>query len=250
MDFWLKVLLLFAAGTASGFINVMAGGGSLINMPVMRFLGMEGPLVNGTNRVAMIVQDFVATVGFWRKGYSEFRLSFKLSLCALPGAVLGAWLGNSLRGVWFDRVLALVMIGVMVVMTRKEKGKEDGVEVVSTPQRRRWGYVLMVAAGFYGGFIQAGVGLIMMAILHRVMGMDLVRVNMHKVIIVGVYTIPVLAIFAMRGNVDWLTGILLSVGNAVGGFIGSNVTIDRGEKAIRVVFNLALIAMAIKLLLG
>ena len=111
------------------------------------------------------------------------------------------------------------------------------------------GHGLMVLAGLYGGFIQAGVGFILMAILHRVMGLDLVRVNMHKVFIVGVYTIVAIAIFAARGSVLWSTGLVLAAGMALGGWIGSHVAVGKGEKLIRIVLNIALVAMAAKLLL-
>ena len=110
------------------------------------------------------------------------------------------------------------------------------------------GHVLMVGAGLYGGFIQAGVGFILMAILHRVMGIDLVRVNMHKVFIVGVYTIAAIIIFAARGSILWTTGLALAIGMALGGWIGSHVAVGRGERAIRIIFNVALVALAVRLL--
>ena len=112
------------------------------------------------------------------------------------------------------------------------------------------GHVLMVGAGLYGGFIQAGVGFILMAILHRVVGLDLVRVNMHKVFIVGCYTVVALTVFAVRGDVWWLTGLILAAAMATGAWIGSAFAVKKGERAIRIVLYIALTAMAAKLLLG
>ena len=189
MDLW-QLILLALIGYLTGFINVMAGGGSLLTMPVMVLMGMPGPVANGTNRVAILAQNITAVTGFFRQGFSDFKLSLSLSLCALPGALIGAYFGTKLQGLWFNRVLAGVMITVMVLMSVK---KHNPVSVTTTgpPEQKRLiaAHILMAVAGFYGGFIQAGVGFILMAILHRVLGLDLVRVNMHKVFIIGTYTI-------------------------------------------------------------
>lgn len=248
MDLW-QLILLAIIGCLTGFINVMAGGGSLLTMPVMVLMGMPGPVANGTNRVAILAQNITAVAGFFRQGFSDFKLSLSLSLCALPGALIGAYFGTKLQGLWFNRVLAGVMITVMVLMSVK-KHRPGSVTTTGPPGQKRLitAHILMAVTGFYGGFIQAGVGFILMAILHRVLGLDLVRVNMHKVFIVGTYTIFALAVFAVRGNVAWLPGIYLAAGNAAGGWIGSHIAVKKGERLIRIVFNAALIILAIKLL--
>ena len=249
MDLW-QLILLALIGCLTGFINVMAGGGSLLTMPVMVLMGMPGPVANGTNRVAILAQNVTAVTGFFRQGFSDFKLSLSLSLCALPGALIGAYFGTKLQGLWFNRVLAGVMLVVMVLMSVK-KHRSESATTTGPPERKRLiaAHILMTVAGFYGGFIQAGVGFILMAILHRVLGLDLVRVNMHKVFIVGVYTIFALAVFAVRGNVAWIPGISLAVGNATGGWVGSHIAVKKGERLIRIIFNAALIVLAIKLLL-
>ena len=246
----MQEVVLALVGIVAGFVNVMAGGGSLLVMPVMVFMGLPGPVANGTTRVAILAQNITATAGFRRKGYRDLRLSLTLAACAVPGAAYGALLGTRLEGVWFNRVLAGVMIAVILLMATGPK-HSPAVSTARPRTRGRLvlGHGLMVLAGLYGGFIQAGVGFILMAILHRVMGLDLVRVNMHKVFIVGVYTIVAIAIFAARGSVLWSTGLVLAAGMALGGWIGSHVAVGKGEKLIRIVLNVALVAMAAKLLL-
>lgn len=246
---WWELALLAAAGTVSGYLNVLAGGGSLLTLPVMVFLGMPGPVANGTNRIGILAQNIVAVATFARRGFREFRLSATLSLCALPGAIAGAWFGTTLDGVWFNRVLALVMLLVMLVMAtdRKPIGRESR----AVSQRRLfWGHLSMVGLGFYGGFIQIGIGLLLMPVLHRVMGMDLVRVNAHKVFIVGCYTVVALAVFAARVEILWIAGLALAAGNMLGGWLGAHFTVTRGEKLIRWTLNAVLLAMITKLLLG
>ena len=243
LELW-ELAILVAAGIAGGAVNVMAGGGSILTVPVMIFLGVPGPLANGTNRVAIFAQNITAITTFRRQGFSHFRLSLSLAACALPGAALGAWFGASLSGETFNQLLALVMIVVLVLMqTSNRTINTDG-----KPRRLLLGHLLMAGAGFWGGFIQIGVGFIIMPILNRVMGLDLVTVNVHKVFIVAVYTMAALAVFALTSDVLWLVGAVLAIGNSIGGYLGAKLTISRGEKLIRRVLTVAIIAMVIRLL--
>lgn len=246
MEIW-QILLLSLAGVAAGWLNVMAGGGSMLTVPIMLFMGIPGPVANGTNRIAILAQNITAVSAFRRRGFSDFRLSLGLSAAAALGAFGGASLGVKLDGEWFDRVLALVMVGVIILMaTGQNRVKPVGGD--GKPKNLLLGHLLMVGAGFWGGFIQVGVGFILMPILHRVMGLDLVRVNMHKVFVVLVFTIIALAVFASRVELLWWTGLSLAVGNSIGGWLGARTTVRRGESLIRRVLYLALTAFIIKLL--
>ena len=249
LDLW-HGLLLGAVGIVAGFLNVMAGGGSLLTVPVMVFMGLPGPVANGTNRIAILAQNLTAVVTFFRRGFSDFRLSLTLAACALPGSLLGALVGTRLDGVWFNRVLALVMLGVMLIM-HFDRGAARRPENYQ-PTRRQLvaGHLLMIGAGFWGGFIQMGVGFILMPILNRAMGLDLVRTNMHKVFIIAVYTVAALAVFASQVEVLWVVGLALAVGNSIGGYLGARFTISSGERLIRMVLNLVLIIFIIKLLVS
>ena len=243
-----QVALLMAVGVAGGFVNVVAGGGSLLTVPVMVFLGVPGPVANGTNRIGILAQSITSIATFTRRGFKDFRLSLSLSACAIPGAVAGALLGVHLDGIWFNRAVALIMLGVMLVMHFDKGAAQRPANYQPTPQQLLYGHLLMLGVGFWGGFIQLGVGFIIMPILNRVMGLDLVRTNMHKVFIVAAYTIVALSIFASKIELLWLVGIALGVGNAVGGYLGARFTISKGERMIRLVLNLVLIAFVIKLL--
>lgn len=246
---WWQILALFPVGIVAGWLNVMAGGGSLLSIPAMLFFGMEGPTANGTNRISIIAQNMTAVSTFRRRGFSDFRLSLSLAAAASVGAVFGAHFGTRLDGPWFSRVVAIVMIAVLVLMAfggekrLAEDGRKDG-----KAKNLVAGHLLMTVAGIWGGFIQIGVGFIMMPILSRVMGLDLVRVNMHKVFIALVYSIVALAIFASRVELMWLAGLSLAAGNSVGGWLGAHFTVSRGEALVRRVFMLAIMALIVKLL--
>ena len=243
-----QLALLTGVGVAAGIINVMAGGGSLMSIPVMIFLGVPGPVANGTNRISIIAQNIVAIRTFLRRGFADFRLSLSLAVAAIPGGILGAMVGVHLDGVWFDRVVAAVMVGVLIYM-QLPGGKRTGESLPLTRPRLVAGHILMFFAGCWGGFIQIGVGFILMPILHRVLGLDLVRTNMHKVFIALSYNLVAIFIFAAAVTIHWQFGIALALGNAIGGYLGARFSVQGGERWIRRVFTLVLLVFVAKLLL-
>lgn len=247
MEFW-ELALLAIAGFAAGWINVLAGGGSLFTVPVMVFLGLPGPVANGTNRIAIIAQNITAVGAFWRKGFSDFRLSATLALAASVGAFFGAMVGVKLDGEWFNRVLAAVMVAIIIIMALGEDKNAPPPDEKGKAKNLVLGHILMVGAGFWGGFIQIGVGFLMMPILYRVMGLDLVRVNMHKVFIALIFSIVSLAVFAAKVGIAWEAGVALAIGNAIGGWVGAHTTVAKGADFVKIAVYAAAAAMAVKLL--
>ena len=240
--------LLIAAGFVAGFVNTLAGSGSLVTLPALIFLGLPPTVANGTNRLAILMQNMVAVSRFRDFGVLEVRKSGWLAVPAILGAILGARLAVDLDEELLRRTIGALFLLLLPVIALRPRRWLVGRQ--SDRVEHGWPvWVALFFIGVYGGFIQAGVGFILMAILHRVMGLDLVRVNMHKVFIVGVYTIVALAVFAARGSVLWSTGLVLAAGMALGGWIGSHVAVGKGEKLIRIVLNIALVAMAARLLL-
>lgn len=239
--------LLAIAGIAVGFLNVMAGGGSLISLPILIFLGLDPAMANGTNRVAILIQNITAVSSFRNQGYSEIRHSLGLALCTIPGAVVGAFAAVAVDPVLFKRILGVVLVAAIFLILRKRPSSVTGEEGVSHPVLA---HLAMVGVGFWGGFLQAGVGFLIMPILYQLLRLDLIRVNMHKVFIVGIYTIPALLVFALEGKVWWFGGLALAVGNAFGAWLATRVTVTHGDRAIRIVFTAAVIAMGIKLIVG
>ena len=240
-----NLLLLFGLGIVVGFINVNAGGGSSLTLPMLIFLGLDGALANGTNRVAILVQNLFAVASFRKRQFHEFKLSGKLSLLTLPGAVFGAILATKVTGVLFERILGVVLLFIVISMffTRNyAKGNKD------RNKHTNWLiYPSLFGIGFYAGFLQVGVGFLFMAALYHLLHLDLIRVNMHKVFIVLIYTIPVLVIFLLTGNVNWTFGLSLAAGSGLGAWFGAHASVKGGEKLIRIVLGIAIFIMALKL---
>jgi uncharacterized membrane protein YfcA len=237
--------LLIAVGTAAGFINVNAGGGSSITLPILIFMGLDAAVANGTNRIAILIQNISAVASFHNKKFHDYQMSLKLSLFTLPGAILGAVVATRVSNILFQRILGVVLIFIVVSMFFSRSYRDIGTHQDTRPN---WFiYPAMLGIGFYGGFLQLGVGFLFMAALYHLLVINLVKVNMHKVFIIMIYTIPALLIFIFTGNVLLEYGLALAVGTAFGGWWGAHVSVKGGEKAIRIILTTAIIIMAIKL---
>lgn len=240
-----QLILLFIFGIIAGIINVNAGGGSTLTLPMLLFLGLDGAVANGTNRIAILFQNASAVLSFKNQNHSQFKLSFKLALFTLPGAILGAYSAIKISNELFEKILAVVMIGVIITMLLPKKTVSAVTEL--TKKQNFYVYLAMFGVGFYGGFIQVGVGFLLMASLHYLMKQSLVLVNMHKVFIVLIYTIPALLIFIFSNNVNWGFGLILAVGNMLGAWWGAKFSVKGGDKVIKIILIIAISLMSLKL---
>ncbi len=253
MEIW-HIPVVFTIGVIAGFINTVAGGGSLLTLPVLIFLGLPTAVANGTNRLAIIVQCLFAVAGFKRKGVSNFKLSLLLSVPGLLGAIIGAQIAVDMSDILFKRVLAIIMLFVLGLILwnpakRWRDNRQDGDGSLISLGRSHLIITMIVFffIGIYGGFIQVGVGFIIIAALTTITGLNLVDTNSHKVFIVGIYTIFALIVFAFYDKVYWTVGLGLAAGMGLGGWIGSHWAVAKGERWIRLVLTICVIAMVIKL---
>ncbi len=241
-----NILMLFGLGLLSGFINVMAGGGSTLLLPALIFMGMDAPMANGTNRVGILLQNLSAIISFKKEKYSNFKISLRLALATLPGAITGALFAINLSNEAFKIILGIVMIGVVISMLLPRKK----LDLIASPEgNKSWKvYIALFLIGFYGGFMQVGVGFLLMAALYYLLRLTLDYVNMHKVFIVFFFSIPSLLIFALTGNVNWVIGLAIAAGTSTGAWISAKLAVKKGEKFIRIVMMIAILIMSVKLL--
>ncbi len=242
----LELILLLVTGVATGFLNVMAGGGSMLSVPMMIFLGVPGTVANATNRIAILPQNISAVIAFYRKGFSNFRLSLSLAACTIPGTIIGANLASKIPNDQFNTLLAIIMLIVLGVMSLPQS---KTIETNESPSKQRMiaGHLLMSLIGFWGGFIHIGVGFLLMPALNRVMQLDLITTNSHKVFIVLCYTAVALIVFSNQLELVWKYGIALAIGTTIGGWLAANFQIKQGIGAIKWTLNILVIAFIIKL---
>ncbi|RKD33453.1 sulfite exporter TauE/SafE family protein [Thermohalobacter berrensis] len=241
-------LLVIAVGTIAGFLNTVAGGGSLFTMPVLIFLGLPSAVANGTNRIAIMIQNIIAITNFKNKGYFDWKLSVTLALPAVLGAIVGSNIAISLPDDIFNKILAVVMIIILGLILWNPKKRLKSRDLELNNRRKIIGAIVFFFVGIYGGLIQAGVGFIIIASLTLITGFSLVRINSMKVLIVAIYMIISLLIFIINGKVNWLYGLSLAIGNGLGAFIGSNLSVKKGDKWIKVILTISILLMSAKLL--
>lgn len=244
------VLILFGVGLVAGTINVIAGGGSMITLPVLILLGLPPNLANGTNRVAILVQNTGATWSFHRLGLTSVPW-LRLALPpALVGVAFGTWAALNVGDLAFQRILALVLVLAAGWIFWRPADSVTGAKTFPPEGRELWLLRLVFCGvGFYGGFIQAGLGFITLAVTSSY-GLDLIRSNAVKVSLVLMFTPLALAIFAYNGRVDWATGFMLAAGTFVGGLIGVRLQVLKGQKWVRGVLMVIVVAFAIRLLVA
>lgn len=240
------ILFVLVVGMVSGFVNVVGGGGSLISLPVLIAMGLPAAVANGTNRVALMVQSIVAIGYFQKKGYFYPRLSIVLGIPAVLGSIVGARFAIALTDEMFTNILIAVMVIVAIlIIWRPEKYfiKDEEQEEYSNMRLAVAAFVFF-GVGFYGGFIQAGVGFIVMAALVLITGMSLVKVNSIKVLVTAIYMLSSLLVFVYTGNVEWGLGFALAAGNAIGAYGGSAFVVAKGDKWIRIFLVVSIFILA------
>jgi len=241
-------LALFAAGLVAGTINVIAGGGSFLTLPLMIFLGIPAGVANGTNRVALLMQNVGAVWGFRRHRVLDVPLALRLAAPAVVGAVLGSWMALQVSDFTFRRLLAVLMLVMALWTLLRPLGREPDPDAPpATPGPALLGVFFLI--GIYGGFIQAGVGFLLLAGT-TLAGLDLVRGNAIKVTCVLAWTLAAIAVFAAGGAIDWGAGLALGLGNLLGGQLGVRLTVLKGHGWVRTVVSVTIVLFALRLWLG
>lgn len=241
-----SVFILFAAGIAAGFVNVIAGGGSSLTLPALIFLGLDSSVANGTNRIGVLLQNVSAVYSFKNEKYLETAASLRLAIATLPGSIAGAILSTQLSNDVFNKILGIIMIGIIIMMIiPKNKNKYPDIETKHIPISA---HISMLFIGFYGGFIQVGIGFLLMAALRELLKVNLIRVNMHKVFVVLISTVPAFMVFILTNNVHWGYGLCLASGNVLGAWFSAKIQVKKGEEFIRIFLVIVILGMAVKLL--
>lgn len=249
-EIFITSIILFLVGLIAGTLNVIGGGGSLLSLPVMIFLGLPPTVANGTNRLAILIQNIGAAWSFHQRGL----LSRQWLLMAVPPALLGALLGTvaavNIGELAFQRILAVILVLVAAwTLWKPVKLLQENDAPLPTGIKRLAFIAAFFLIGVYGGFIQAGIGFLILAAT-SIAGFNLIRGNALKVTLVLTFTPLTLVLFAWHGKVDWAMGLALAAGNFLGGLAGVRLQILKGHAWIRGVVTVTIVVFAMRLLLA
>lgn len=241
----LKIILTFFVGLLTGFLNVMAGGGSMLTLPLLTFLGLSIDVANGTNRVSILIQNLAASYSFKKNKIHILKRSLILSIPATLGAICGTLVVVQINESLLKKIAAILILlmGAFIVL-RKDVWKKNQI---ATKKNSLLSYLTFFLIGFYGGFLQAGVGFFFISALMFLEGFDIVKTNAAKVAIIAVYTIASLIIFATHNQVDWQIGIVLAIGSALGSSFGARYMVLNEIVWVRYLLFVAILFAALKM---
>jgi len=245
---WYIYIAVIAVGFVAGFINTLAGSGSLLTLPLLMFLGLPANIANGTNRIAIFLQNVVGATSFKKQKVLDLKIGWKLGIPAVIGSVIGAQIAVDLNEEILTKFIGGLLITMFFIIILKPDiwvKQQAGVVMAKTTW---WQILIFFFIGMYGGFIQAGVGFFLLAGLVLGAGQDLVRANALKVFIVLFYTAFALVVFMLNKQVDYKLGLILAVGNMLGAFVGARFAVSWGPKVVRYFLIFALLVAATKLL--
>ena len=252
MDFinleWYQYLLIIGAGLVAGFINTLAGSGSLLTLPLLMFIGLPPNVANGTNRISIMLQSLVGSMGFRKQGSLNLKAGLLLGIPSVLGSVAGALIALAINAKMMERVVGvLLIIMFFIVLFKPEvwlKGKSgEGIK------GSVWlNFLVFFLIGIYGGFIQAGVGFFLLGGLVLGAGLDLVKANAIKNFLVFLYTPFALAVYMIGNQVDYKAGLILSIGSMTGAWLGTKSAVSWGPAFVRYVLLVAVLVSAVQLI--
>ena len=245
--------LLFSAGVFAGIVNVIAGGGSFLTLPMLMALGLPVEIANGSNRISVVLQGIYATVDFQKKGAFDRDLYQKFLPWLLVGSLLGAYLATILDPERLKQIFGILFLvmGLCLLATQLRPTADDSASFLEkfskkTPLGLR--YTSLFFVGVYGGFIQAGVGLFILLVGSALLRLDTVKVNAIKLPLTLTFTLPALFLFIYADMVAWVPGLILAAGTLLGTKIGVGLAIKGGHKLILRSVTVVLLVTGVNLL--
>jgi hypothetical protein len=244
---WYHYVLVIGAGILAGFINTLAGSGSLLTLPLLIFIGLPPTVANGTNRIAIMLQSLVGSLGFRKQGVLDMNTGVRLGIPSVIGSIAGALIALVISSKMMERAVGILLVMMFFVILFKPevwlKGRAGSVPVKS------WvNIVVFFLIGVYGGFVQAGVGFFLLGGLVIGAGLDLVKANAIKNFLVFLYTPFALTVFMIGHQVDYKAGLILSVGSMTGAWLGTRSAVSWGPVFIRYVLLVAVLVSAVQLI--
>ena len=230
-----EIFLLLIVGLISGMINTVSGGGSLITLPILIFIGLPPSVVNGTNRVQLVLQNLFAISGFKSKGVSNFKFSSLLSFSAIIGSIIGVQIAVDIPEDIFKKTLSIIMIFVLFSLFLKKNNYEE--LPYQNIKNKLLSIILFFFVGVYGGFIHAGIGFIILAILSNINNIKLSNGNSIKVFVSFAFSISSLLFFFLEDKVNWVYGINLGFGSALGGWLASRWSVNKSDFTIKIIVD-------------
>lgn len=229
----LYIVLLIVSGVAAGFINTIAGGGSIFTLPALMLLGMPADVANGTNRVGVLMQSLFAVRGFRKHDKLDQQSVWPILMPTLVGSLIGSVVASEIPADLLKPILLGTMIAMTLLIVLKPNTLPAEGEITRTPKEKPAAFFWLFVAGLYGGFVQAGVGFILLTALCGVLRYDLVRGNALKMLCTTAFSVVALAVFIIQGQVLWMPGLILGLSTMVGVHFSVKFAISAQQRTLK-----------------
>lgn len=241
------ISIIVLAGFMVGFINTLAGSGSIISYSLFMMFGLPPSMANGTLRVGVIAQTFAASLTFKKQNILDLQKGLVLAIPIVIGSLIGAQVAVNIDEAIFEHIVGFIMLLMLFFIFYNPKRWVEGKIGLVKKQTNIVQILIFLIIGFYGGFIHIGVGIFLLSALVLNAGYDLVKANAIKVFVVLLYTPFAVAIFAYNDQIYWGLGIILSFGSVIGGIVASRFAVSWGPKFVRVILIAVIILFSAKL---
>lgn len=251
MNEWWYYPLLFGGGFLAGIINTLAGNGSAITLSLLILSGMPANVANGTNRIGALVQTITAVLSLRRSPRTLFLFkdSAWFLVPAVIGSVLGAFLAVDVDPVVLKRIIGLIMLLLLGTMVYKP-GKWARPTDTNKSHKTVLNWILIFAVAVYGGFLQMGIGIMLLSLLVLVAHYSLRDANIIKLVLAFLFVLPAFVVFAWNGHLEWVPGLILAVGQGLGAWIGARyiLFLPKANTIVRYTLIVILIISSVSLL--
>lgn len=228
------LIIFLLAGILTGIVNTIAGSGTIFSIGTMVFMGMPIEIANITNRLGVFFQNISGSLTYRKfDNLNHIRLPYPAMIATLIGAVTGAYFAANVSSSIFEIIALIVMLYLIIqtVMDIRNSKWEKGEIVTSNSKILK--SIIFFSIGFYGGFIQIGVGILLLLGIRRFLKHSWIESNYLKLIIVLIYTIPTTLYFAWVGMIEWRAGSILAIGQIIGAYAAARTfTVNKKLKKL------------------
>lgn len=247
METYIIVLLCLAA-FAAGFIDAIVGGGGLIQTPMGLILLPNLPVstVIGTLKIPAFSGTFSAAIQYLKKVTIQWKLLLIMMILAVPSAFLGSTLLTYVSND-FMKPLLLVVLSFLAIYTyaKKNFGQQVAKEHSATTQIL-YAVVISVIVGFYDGFIGPGTGSFFVVAFIAIMGFDFLHASANAKMVNLATNFGSICLFILKGKIIWAVALPMAVCNALGGWLGAKLAINKGNGFIRIFFLIVVVGTLIR----
>ncbi|NLD05324.1 MAG: sulfite exporter TauE/SafE family protein [Synergistaceae bacterium] len=241
-----RLILTMLTGAVAGFLNVTAGGGTILTLPVLNFIGLDLGVANATNRVSILFQNLSAIRHYHRKGKIVWKESTAYILPAIAGAIVGTLSAVYMPSKVFHIIAAISIFSMGILLVAKPRMWDAPQGPPLTLPKK---IATLFLVGIYGGFLQAGVGFLLIWAISGGCKKNLKEANVLKIIIVAFYTMASLALFASFGMVNWTAAFALAFGSIIGGNAGAGFNLKANDRVIRWILTAVVLISSVKMMI-